>query len=426
MKLTIFYLFLHISVFSIFGQTSAEMAAGRIAEKQAVADYQAKNFPAFLENIKKTNDLRPNHSRLIYNLAVAYALNGKNDDALNSLERLAKMGLVFQIEKDQNFKNLAVDEKFKMIQQQMNQNRQPLNNSKKAFSLNQKELITESIAYNPQSKTFYISSIHQRKIISITSNGEETDFSTESDGLWSVSGMKVDEKRQILWVCSSVFPQMKGFKKDDDGKSGIFKYDLKTGKLLNKYLLSNESEKHALGDLVLNKQGDVFATDSISPYIYFIDSKSDKLEVFIKSDLFSSLQGLTFAPDEKTIFVADYGKGIFKLDMQNKTINQLKPASNITLLGLDGLYFHNAKLIGIQNGINPQRVVSFKLDHSANEIIDYNLLEANHIDFNEPTLGVIIGDELFYIANSQWELVNEKAELQIEKLKNPVILKIKL
>lgn len=152
----------------------------------------------------------------------------------------------------------------------------------------------------------------------------------------------------------------------------------------------------------------------------------DKLEVFLKSDLFSSLQGLTFTPDEKTMFVADYGKGIFKIEMKTKQITQLKPAANITLLGLDGFYFYKGNLIGVQNGIDPQRIVRFQMNPQATEITKFTSLEVDHLDFNEPTLGVIIDDELFFVANSQWSLVNEKAELQIEKLKNPVVLKLKL
>ena len=426
MKTIYLGIILLLFISSIMAQTPAEMLDSQKSERQAVTDYRAKNFPGFLENMKKASDLRPNHSRLLYNLAIAYTLNGKTSEALNTLEQLARMGLAFQIDKNEDFKPLFELEKFKLIQQQMLSNRQPVNKSKPAFSVNQKDLISEGVAYNPKSKTFYLSSIHQRKILAVSPDGTTKEFSTEADGLWSVSGLRVDEKRQILWVCSSVFPQMKGFKKEDDGKSGIFKYDLKTGKLLKKYLLSNETEKHVLGDLVLNSKGDVFATDSVSPYIYAIDSKQDKLEVFIKSDLFGSLQGAALTPDGKTMFVADYSKGIFKIEMANKKITQLKPAQNVTLLGLDGFYFHNGKLIGIQNGSNPQRVVSFSMNPQATEITGFTILEANHADFNEPTLGVIIGNELFYVANSQWELVNQKGELQNDKLKNPVILKVKL
>ena len=310
-----FWIFLMLSIFIAQAQTFDEMLSSRQLERQAVTDYRAQNWAGFLEKIKKASQLRPNHSRLIYNLAVALTLNAKTDEALNSLAQLAKMGLTFQIEKDDDLKSLFEMERFKAIQIQMYQNAHPLNNSQKAFSIPNKDLITEGIAYNPKTKTFYLSSIHLRKIISVNQKGETKDFSRESDGLWSVSGMKVDVRQQILWVCSSVFPQMKGFKKEADGQSGIFKYDLKTGRLLEKYLLSNETEKHVLGDLVLNQKGEVFASDSVSPYIYFIDSTTNKLVVWIKNDLFSSLQGMALTADQKNMLVADYSKGIFKIDL---------------------------------------------------------------------------------------------------------------
>ncbi len=426
LTLTILSVVLIFTSGAAFGQSVEEMNQGRTAERQAIADYRAKNFAGFLENMKKASDLRPNHSRLIYNLAIAYVLNDRPKEALSLLDQLAEMGLTFRIGNDDDFKPLFADAKFEEIRKRMELNRQPINASQKAFSIDQKDLIAEGVAYNPKTRTFYLSSIHKRKIVAVSADGKTRDFSAETDGLWSVSGMRIDVKRQILWACSSVFPQMKGFAKEDDGRAGIFKYDLKSGKLLKKYLLSNEAEKHALGDLVLTDNGDVFATDSVSPNIYFLDQKSDKLELFVKSDLFSSLQGPALTPDGKHLFVADYGKGIFRIETATKKITQLKPAAKVTLLGLDGLYYHDGKLIGIQNGINPQRVASFSLNPQATEITGFTALETNHPDFNEPTLGTIIGDELFFVANSQWELVSEKAELQTEKLRNPVVLKLKL
>jgi hypothetical protein len=426
MRLSLIFLCICFSFNLTGAQTFDEMNQSRKFERQAITDYRANNLSGFLDNIKKSSDLRPNHFRLLYNLAIAYTVNRKNDEALKVLDQLAQMGLSFKIEKEEVFKPLFELEKFKSIQIAMNQNLKPFIHSQKAFSLPDKDLITEGIAYNPKTKIFYISSIHQRKIISVNEKGETRDFSRESDGLWSVSGMRVDSKNQILWVCSSVFPQMQGFKKEDDGKSGIFKYDLKTARLLEKYLLSNETEKHVLGDLILNKKGDVFASDSVSPYLFVIDSDTNKLEIFLKHDSFSSLQGMTLTPDEKTMFVADYSKGIFKLDLATKEFVQLKPAPNVALIGIDGLYLHQGKLIAIQNGTNPNRVIRLSMNPAQTEITGFTTLEANHPNFDEPSLGVLVGQDLYFVANTQWSLVNEKAELQTDKLQNPVILRLKL
>jgi hypothetical protein len=411
---------------SAAAQTRADLLESQAAEKKAVAEYRAKNYPGFLQNMTEADRLRPNHPRLLYNLADAQALNGNSTEAFKILMRLANMGLYFQPEKDDDFSSLKDSEVFLSVLQKFRVTKEPVSKSVKAFALPDKELITESVAFDQNTGRFFISSVHQRKIVVREKDGSVKDLSLPADGLYSVLGMKVDAKRRILWVVSSAFSQMKGFDPSDDGKAGIFKYDLKTGKLINKYLLSNEDGNHALGDLTLSSRGDVYASDSMSPIIYKIDAKRDKLEVFLKSDSFASLQGLTFSPDEKYLFAADYSLGFFRIDMADKSFRQLSNASGAAVLGVDGIYFYKGSLIAIQNGINPQRVVQFLLNPDLAGITGYKTLEANHADFNEPTLGVLNGDDLYFIANSQWGSVSDKGELDKAKLREPVILKLKL
>lgn len=425
-NLLIAIIFLLVFVFNINAQTSQEITESVKLERQATADYKAKDYAKFLENIKQASDLRPNHARLLYTLADAYALNDKPDEALAILERLAAMDLFFAIEKDDDFKSLFDTPRFKTLQTRFALNLKAVNQSQKAFTIPQKNLIVEGIAYDKTSKRFFISSIHKRKIVAVDKDGKVSDFSSNADDLWSVSGMRVDDARKVLWVTTTAFPQMENFRKADDGKSGVFKYDLRTGKLLKKYLLPNIDAKHALGDLIINKRGDVFASDSVSPNIYRIDARKDELEIFLTSDNFNSLQGLAFSPDEKYLFAADYSKGIFRIEMRDKKLMQIKVDQNTNLIAIDGLYFHRGNLIAIQNGFRPHRVARFFLNKDFTAITKSETLEANHIDFNEPTLGVKVGDDFYYIANSQWALTNENGTLAEDKLKEPVILRLKL
>lgn len=411
--------------FQVTAQTKAELAEAQKAERAAGEAYQAKNYPTLLENILTANKLRPNHPRIVYTLSRAYALNGKYNEATRTVERLIKMGLNFNFEGNEDLKPVVQSEEWLMIAKDLQKNRAPVNASEKVLTLPDKELIVESVALEPKTGRFFFSSVHQRKILVREKDGTVKDFSSPTDGLYSVLGLKIDEKRKVLWAVSSAFAQMRGFDKADDGKAGIFKYDLKTGKLLNKYLASAEDGKHALGDLVVSKSGDVYASDSISPIIYKISAKTDKLKTFLKSDSFSSLQGLTFSPDEKYLFVADYSLGFHRIEISSKTAMLLSPGDE-AVLGIDGIYFHNGGLIAIQNGINPQRVVKFSLDPAFMKITGRKTLEGNHADFNEPTLGFLMGNEFYFNANSQWELVNDKGELAKDKLKEPVVLKVKL
>ena len=53
-------------------------------------------------------------------------------------------------------------------------------------------------------------------------------------------------------------------------------------------------------------------------------------------------------------------------------------------------------------------------------------LAANHADFNEPTLGVRVGSDFYFVANSQWALAGDDGKLDADKLKEPVILRLRL
>jgi sugar lactone lactonase YvrE len=410
---------------NINAQSPEAIALSRESEKKAAAYYKAGEYPAYLASLQQASELRPNHPRLLYNLAGAYALNGKTDESLGLINRIIAMGLYFPFEKDDDFKSLGPD-LMKQAMAMAGKNKSAVNASTRAFTLPDKEFIPEGIAYDPASERFFVGSIHKGKIVSIGKNGEVSDFSSPGDGLWSVSGMKVDARRRILWASTTAFPQMAGHKTSDEGKAGVFKYDLATGKLLNKYLLSDTAERHALGDLTIDKTGRVYATDSVAPVIYSVAPGGNSLEVFLRDPVFNSLQGLTFTKDEKILYVADYSKGIFRVDIPSKAITQIKPSKYVTLLGIDGLYFRGGNLIAIQNGVNPQRVIVIGLNRDKTEAMSTRTLEANHADFFEPTLGVLVENNFFYVANSQWPLVNEKGVLDKEKLREPVILKLKL
>lgn len=406
-------------------QTADALRESARLERQANADYEAKDYEKFLENLKKASELRPNHARILYNLAVAYALNNKADEALAVLERLAAMDLFFAVEKDEDFKSLLDLPRFLAIQNEFAQNGKAVNRAARAFSIAEKDLLLEGIAYDAMTKRFFVSSIYKRKIVAIDASGKASDFSLPTDGLWSVAGMRTDEKRRVLWATTNAQGQVPNIQKEDEGKAGVFKYDLKSGKLLKKYLVSNADEKHVFGDLTIAKNGDVYVSDSLTSKIYLIRNGKDELETFYAGDAFASLQGLAFSPDEKSLFAADYSKGIFKIETATKKLSQIAMDANTNPIGIDGLYFAGGNLIVIQNGFRPFRAARFFLNKDASTVLRSETLEANHADMEEPTLGVIVGKDFYFIANSQQSLLG-KDGLATDKLKEPVILRLKL
>ena len=77
--------------------------------------------------------------------------------------------------------------------------------------------------------------------------------------------------------------------------------------------------------------------------------------------------------------------------------------------------------------MKPNRLVELSLSADGTRVQKLGVLEANNPIFDEPTLAVLAGDTLFYIANSQWDMIDQTGRLAAEdKLRDPVILKLRL
>jgi hypothetical protein len=96
-------------------------------------------------------------------------------------------------------------------------------------------------------------------------------------------------------------------------------------------------------------------------------------------------------------------------------------------LGIDGLYYHKGTLIGVQNGVEPHRVVRLDLSGDGSRIRRSVAIERAHPKYLEPTLGVLVNRDLYYVANSQWEQFGEDGRVASpDSLRRPVVLRLRL
>lgn len=413
--------------FSAPAQQNEPAKDSRYYEILAVKAYQTKDFPSFLENMKLADNLQPNHPRITYNIAIAYNLNGKTNESITALNKLAAMKLYYSIEKSADLASLKDNSDFQTVLKKMDANKLPVGDVQTTLTVKEKGLVPESIVYDPAARNYYLSSVAQRKILRVNEGGESTVFADQNAGLWSALGMKIDSKRRILWVTTTAFDETPNLKSEEKGSAAILKFDLKTGKVIKKYVLPNNSKPHALGDLVIASNGDVYTTDSLTAAIYIIRQDKDEIELFLENENFTSPQGLDFTPDGKYLLMADYSRGIFKINLQTKQVIRLTPAPDLTLLGIDGLYFYKNSLIATQNGVNPQRVVRIFLSKDFEKAERFEVLAANNPVFDDITLGFVSGNQFYFIANSQWNSLGANGQFaKPENLQHAIISKINL
>ena len=421
MRYLLIFIYLLITFFS-FGQIPTTYQS--YLEK-ARDYYSKKDYPNFYESLKSANQIHPYHQGILYQLGVAEALTNRPEEAIDHLTK----AIYINAEYDLTIPELESLENFgeyDLLLELQTKLQAPIVKSDTAFIIKDRELHIESITYATKSREFYLGIFHQRKIIRKKKNGEVSDFTKSAEsGLAAVFGLKVDAKRKILWACSSPMPEMLNY--DTLAKSAVFKFDLASGKVLEKYTPSTNQKEFVFGDLALTSQGEVFVSDSKNNIIFKVNSKLRTLEPFFQSSELWNLQGLAFSPDDHLLFIADYVKGPYQLNMQTKQLTKLSSDLKESLKGIDGLTFYNNDLIAIQNGVNPLCVTRLDLGYKQERIINFQILDRKHPAFNEPTIGTIVGDHFYYVANSQWGGYNEDHSIKPKaELQDIVILKRKL
>lgn len=276
-----------------------------------------------------------------------------------------------------------------------------------AFTIPEADFIPEGIAYDGRTRTFFVGSTFKRKIVAVSQKGDVRDFVPEGrDGIYGVVGMRVDEKRRILWAISSnagASMPARGLDKTCLGCSIVTSYNVESGKLLKKYALSNKPSVHFLNDLVIGPSGDVFITDTMSGDLYRIAPGNDSLERWIGLGEKTFPNGIDISSDGRTLFVAT-GAGMTRVTIADRTMTIVEGSATEKPPVIDGLYFYKNSLVAIQPFEEQRKIVRYHLDPAGSRITRTAIVEADHQLFKQPTTGVIIGSDFYFIANAQLQI----------------------
>jgi hypothetical protein len=297
----------------------------------------------------------------------------------------------------------------------------------RAFTIPEKGFIAEGVAYDPVTKSFFVSSVRRRKIVRIDGAGRRSDFvQAARDGLRGALGMRVDPKRRALWVASEAIPSMDGYEKDQPRAAAVFEYDVDTGRLRKEQRPpAGAGDPPGFDDLALAQDGTVFVNDGSNPRIWKIPPGGG-LEVFLASDAFGGTQGMAVSADGRTLYVSDY-RSLLAVDIATRRVTPIRVPPDLALAGIDGLALSGRSLIAVQNGIIPHRVTRLDLASDGVKISRARILEMNHPDFDEPTLGVVVDGAFYFSAGSQGQkFLNQKNPMLPADMRDAVILKLPL
>jgi sugar lactone lactonase YvrE len=395
----------------------------------AIKAYRAKDYARFLALEKRALELAPSTPRFIYNVACGEALQGNAPEAVRLLDQLLTRKLDLGAETDDDFSGIRNTPEWAGFQSRLRELGKPIVHSRVAFTLAEPGLMATGIAIDPRTGDTYITSVRQRKIVRRTRQGVVTDFIREGqDGFLAGAWLAIDSTRDLLFASCAAPPFMAGYQKQDAGRSGVFVWDLKTGKLARKAMLPADGKQHFLNQLILDRDGNAYVSDSAVSGIYRLGRSAQGLEVFVPGNVFQSTQGLSFSDDERTLYVSDYSDGLWAVDMATRERRRLAEPAGAWLGGLDGLTRVPGGFISVQIGVKPQRVVRLRLDGEGRRIASVEVLEMNHPSYSGPIQGVVEGAAFLYVANSQLDLVNGEGggTFPAERARPTIVLRLPL
>jgi hypothetical protein len=311
---------------------------------------------------------------------------------------------------------------FAAIEHQNATNREPVARSILAFRLKDRHLLPEDIDFDRNGRRFFISSVLERKVVTAMLNGELADFAIPPDN-WPIFALKIDPARQVLWVSEAAIEGFEGIDPSVQGRSALLCYDLSSGKLLQRIEGPRPS---ALGDMTLSVDGAVIVSDGEHGGIYRAHRGDDHMER-IDAGEFISPQTPAIAADGLHLFVPDYVRGLALMTLKTKQVVWLPTQGRFALNGIDGLYRIKDRLIAVQNGTSPERVVTFTMDPRQTSMVAEDLIERSTNTLGDPTHGVVVDNTFYYIANSGWNVLDDHGKVKPGMaLSEPLVMKVDL
>jgi hypothetical protein len=258
----------------------------------------------------------------------------------------------------------------------------------------------EGLGADPRTGTIYITSLRHRMVYAISPDGAiQPAISVVPGDIAAPFGVAVDTAREVLWVTTAGVAHMAGYPPSDSARAELLLVRRSDGVVTGRWKLG--AGTGTPGELTLTTNGEVLISDAVLGRLYRLRSDAGQIET-IEHPLLRSPQGIASDERGEVAWVADWTHGLLRWNLATHEISAVHTPDDVTLLGIDGLRRVNARLIGVQNGITPPRIVEIELDESGSSVQSVQTLDRPSDLEGEPTVGAVLGDRFVYVSSSAW------------------------
>ncbi|MCU0753640.1 MAG: hypothetical protein MUE46_00755 [Xanthomonadales bacterium] len=367
---------------------------------KAVQFREAADWKRYAWAMERALELRPYNFIFQFELARAYALQDEKQKAYDRLIKMQQQGFAFTTADNPDFEKVRGTEVYDYIEKNLQANVPAFGEGKVAFTVQDGPELLESLSYSKLMDRFLMGSLKTGQILAVERNGKSRVLIEPDDQnkLQSVTALAVSTDGKTLYATTAATSTFPGATPTDAVHAALLSFELPSGKLIKRHALPFDGQPQLPASLAIAPDGTVYIADAVRPQIHRL--KDGKVERMVAAPALTSLRGLAVSGDGKRLFVADYELGLIGMLIGSEELYQLT-AGQHNLGGIEGLLWHGEHLYAVQNAFPPSRLVRIVTAQGGAELKGIQPLEANQPQLSMPTVGVAVGDDYYYIANSQ-------------------------
>jgi len=423
--LLIIHFFLQGKICAQSNDRKAGIDSSRLYDLFRLANQSARNkhYDSTIRYLDTALLIAPDFSTLHYSRLRSCLRTGRKEDALNEIDFLIRQRAIkaMDIKTDSLvLAELGTNPKYIAAVKNLDLFSKSSGQFSSAYTIPDKAQVPEGITNDPLTKTIYLSSVYQRKIISIDSAGVIKDFiESKQDDVLGVLGLAIDPKKKILYGCSSYTPLniIKDTGDIRDKHTAVYAYDLSTGSLLHKYV---HPDAVFFNDIVVSPDGDVYVTDSDGNSVYKIRVADGSIQPFITRPVLHGANGICVDDKGENLYVAAYLGGVLKVNLKSGAKTWIQKPGNISMAGIDGMEWYRNSLI-VNSPTEHKAIRRLHLNNNQTAVVKEEYLAYDPAHINETTTGTIMGNAFYFIMNSGLDHFERDGNLNMQKLEQAVI-----
>jgi DNA-binding beta-propeller fold protein YncE len=386
----------------------------------AAAQQEAAAANRGVEAVTRLITQRPEDPTLYFYLARFQAQAGDAKASTAALQKVLELGEGLLPVRDFGFENVWADEDFQAVRAKIEATLPRADTAAVAFRLEDTHLLPEGIAYDPPSHSFFVGSTAKKKIVRVGPGRAVKDFSKPEDSLDFVLGLAIDSPRRRLYAVSTSALTEEGEK---NPRNKVISYNIDTGDVVRTVQIVAARQ---LNDVAVAPGGKIYATDSAAGAVYEIEVEGPVREI-IPPDYLRGVNGIAIGTDPNQVYAA-ISTGIVVIDPRDSKYLRLPVPKRESVAAIDGLYWWQGQLIGVQNVTSPGRVILMTLSADGRAITKVEtLLSHHHAALDEPTTGAVTEYGFYLLAGTQVSRLNRQGRIEREdSLDPPTVLRVAL